>query len=666
MDIVQFVVLGLGLGATYAGVGTGLLLTYRATGIVNFAQTAIGMWGVFVFVELRTHGDLALPIGSIPLSKGAFPVVPSLVISLVYAMALGVACYWLVFRPLRRAPELGQVVGSVALMLTLAAWATVRFSSTQVPVEALLPRGSVDLLGTTLSTQAMSMAAVMAAIGIAVWAYLRFTRVGIATNASAENAPALELMGFSPHLLATIALGFSAGIAALGMTFGASLSGLSVANGIALIVPGLAVLLVARLRSVGLVVVSALALGAFQSVLSMFATKPWWPYWAKSGLEYVLFFLIIIVILLISGRSFVARGTVETVKLPDVRIPRFRPIPAIVSIAVAAAGLILLQGSNRYAFTMTLILTVLAISFVVIVGYLGQVSLAQLAFAGAAGFCLSKLTLNTGIPFPLTFLISALAAAGLGVLVALPALRIRGSQLAIVTLAAALVMERFIFGNVEFTPVTGNLIEPATLFGLDLGVSGGQDVARLPFSIMVLVVLVLIAVLFVRVASGITGRIFLAVRANERSAASSGVNVRAAKLIGFALAAFIAGVAGTLIGSAQGQISASSFSVTMGLTFFAVAYLGGITSLGGAVVAGIIAPSGIVYGLLHQQFGGDVYALVSGILMILTAILNPVGIAGATRQQLAAARRFLGRRRSGGASGDGVPAGVTVDAGPAR
>jgi branched-chain amino acid transport system permease protein len=229
-------------------------------------------------------------------------------------------------------------------------------------------------------------------------------------------------------------------------------------------------------------------------------------------------------------------------------------------------------------------------------------------------------------------------------LVALPAFRIRGAQLAIVTIAAALAIERFVFNNYTLSPPEGNPIADATLFGLNLGVREGRDLSRIAFSLMVLVIAAVLVWAFLRVASGDTGRAFLAVRANERAAASSGIDVRRTKLIGFAISAFIAGIAGCLIGFSRGQLSAESFSVFAGLQVLAVAYLGGITSVGGAIVAGILGPLGIVYTLLRGVFDlGDYYLLISGLGLIITALLNPVGIAGATREQVAWVRRKLSR-----------------------
>jgi branched-chain amino acid transport system permease protein len=352
------------------------------------------------------------------------------------------------------------------------------------------------------------------------------------------------------------------------------------------------------------------------------------------------------VILFAFGKRLPARGTLQMVRLPDVVIPRIVPWKAAALIAVAVLCLVFFNPTYRFGLTTSLIVAMLALSYVVITGFLGQISLAQSAFAGAAGFTLSKLTTAWDVPFPLAILACALVAAALGMLVALPAFRIRGVQLAIVTIAAALAIERFVFDNYSLTPATGNPIGRPTLFGLDFAVRSGRDLSRLSFSLMVLVVLVLVVLLFVRIGRGDTGRAFLAVRANERAAASAGIDVRRTKLIGFGLSAFIAGIAGCLIGYSQGQLSAESFSVVVGLTILAVAYLGGITSFGGALVAGVLGPLGLVYTALHQWFDlGNAYALITGIGLITTAILNPSGIAGETRHQVEWLSRTLRGRR---------------------
>jgi branched-chain amino acid transport system permease protein len=632
--LIEFAALGLGLGAVYVGLSTGLLLVYRATGIINFAQGAMAMWGAYVFARLQDDGSLVLPVGTL-----YFPEPPgvavSLAIGLLNALVLGVLAHYLVFRPVRRAPALAQVVVSIGLMVSLQALAVIRFGPNSVSIDSFLPGGSFTVGGAHIGQRELTMTAIMVVLAALVWGYLRFTHSGRATRAAAENERGAVLMGFSADRLALIALVFGTLVSTVAVMLGGALTGLSPTNYTLLVVPALAVLLVARLESVWLAVGGSLVLGIFQSELSLLSTRTWWPTWAQSGLDQVLPFLLVMVILFAFGKRLPARGTLQAIRLPDVTVPRIVPWKAGALVAVAVLCLVLFNQTYRFGLTTSMIVAMLALSYVLITGYLGQISLAQSAFAGAAGFTLSKVTTHWNLPFPVAIIGCALVAAVLGMLVALPAFRIRGVQLAIVTIAAALAIERFVFDNYSLTPATGNPIGRPELFGLNFAVRQGRDLARLSFSLMVLVILILVVLLFVRIARGDTGRAFLAVRSNERAAASTGINVRRTKLIGFGLSAFIAGIAGCLTGYSQGQLSAESFSVVVGLTILAVAYLGGITSFGGAIVAGLLGPLGLVYTALHQWFDlGDAYALITGIGLITTAILNPSGIAGEFRKQV--------------------------------
>ena len=171
--------------------------------------------------------------------------------------------------------------------------------------------------------------------------------------------------------------------------------------------------------------------------------------------------------------------------------------------------------------------------------------------------------------------------------------------------------------------------------GLDFPVQVGRDVARWSFGVVVLIVLTVLCVLVANLAKSATGRRFLAVRSNERAAASVGINVSLNKLLAFAIASFLAGIGGSFIGYSRGQLSADSFAALVGISFLAFAYLGGITSVSGALVAGLSAPLGLMFIFIDRNLNlGSSYGLIGGIGLILTAIFNPIGIAGATRQSV--------------------------------
>ncbi len=322
--------------------------------------------------------------------------------------------------------------------------------------------------------------------------------------------------------------------------------------------------------------------------------------------------------------------------------------------------LLVTGGSYRFGIITSMIMGVVALSFVVLTGLLGQVSFAQAAFAGVGGFALSKLATSAGLGFPWAPLGAALIACVLGLVVGLPALRIRGTQLAVVTVALGLAFEQAVFSNTSLSGVFGAVVPPPLLPGLDLSVRGGLDTARLGFGVLCLIVLTLAAWAVANLTRSGTGRRMLAVRSNERVSASVGISVTATKLTGFGLSAFIAGLGGALIGYSYGSVSVASFTALTGLAWLMLAYLGGITSIGGALTAGTLATLGIVFVAVNRliPMSGNVYQLVVAVGLILTAIFNPEGMAGAWRQRLE--RRAAARAEPAGPGGPGQ----TTEPGP--
>jgi len=646
-----FALIGLGAGAVYAGLGAGLVVAYKGTGIVNFAQGAIAMWGTYVYSELRASGDLVFPLVGVPhrLHLGeSVPFSAALALGIVSSALVGLAAHLVVFRPLRAAPTLAKVVASVGVMLTIQAIATLEFGSQQRVVASFLPNGRVEIAGLAVPQDRFYLAGFAIAAAALLWAWFRFTRIGLATRAAAENERAASLAGYSPDRLAGVAWLLSGALAGLFGILIAPLTGLNTVNFTLFIVPALAAALVGRLTSFGAACAAGLALGMAQSELLYLQTQSWYPRWAVAGAADALPFLLIIAALFAVGRSLPTRGAVRSERMPDVLRPTRVLAPAFVLTAVAASLLVVLDGSYRFGLIQSLILATLMLSFVVLTGLVGQISLAQAASAGVAGFALSKLGMHTGIPFPFSMLIAAGVATVLGVIAGVPALRIRGAQLAVVTLGAAVAIEEFVFNNPSFTPLRGNLIPDPTLFGTNLGIRGGHAFVRLTFGFLALAVLLLAALGVANIARGGTGRRLLAVRSNERAAAAAGVSVASTKLLAFAVSSFIAGIGGAMLGYSRGQLSAASFDTFTGLEFLVFAYLGGITSITGALVAGLLAPLGLVFVVLNRVVDlGSYYLLVSGLTVIAVAIFNPEGLDGAARRNIALLRRSVaGRRRA--------------------
>jgi branched-chain amino acid transport system permease protein len=206
-------------------------------------------------------------------------------------------------------------------------------------------------------------------------------------------------------------------------------------------------------------------------------------------------------------------------------------------------------------------------------------------------------------------------------------------------------------------PSTGGAKVPnPKLGGWDLGLILGDEASRPIFGLLLVVVATLLALGVANIRRSSSGRRMLAARSNERAASAAGINVARVKLQVFALSSFIAGIGGCLIAYRFGSVSDASFGTIASLTALAVAYLGGITCVSGAVASGITAASGVAFYGMARLTGslGQWETLIGGVLLILTAVLNPEGIAGGIRAKVHAARSAASARvgpRSGGARG---------------
>jgi branched-chain amino acid transport system permease protein len=644
----SFLVLGLAAGAVYAALATGILAVYKASRVVNFAQGAMAMWGGYVYVTVRNNGDVVLPAGSFSLGAPA-TTVTAIIIGAVSGLLISLLAYFLVFRPLRHAPALAQVVASFGVLLTMQALVILRFGAESVNAPPILTAGNVSLFGTEVSGTALALAGIAVLFAVLLGCYMQYTKYGVATRAASENERFTILTGFSTSRLSIIAWSISGLLSTMAVILASATTGLNSENYTLYVIPALGAVLVARFTSIAAATAAALLIGMFQGAVTLASTQSWWPDWASpAGVSSALPFIVIVVALFVVGDKLPRRGAIVEKSLPRVDLPRVRPIPLTAAVAVFVVLLLVANGTYRFGLTTTLILAMICLSYVVLTGYLGQVSLAQAAFAGTAGFMLSKLTTQWGVPFPFDLLLASLAATLVGLLVAIPAIRIRGTQLAIVTLAAAAVIQSFIFNNPQLLGKGGTaspIVEPR-LLGLDLSVREGNVIARLPFSLLVLVLFVVVALGLVRILSGATGKAFLAVRSNERAAAAAGLNVAVIKAVGFGMSAFIAGLGGCLLGYSRGQLSVASFTVFVGIAFLAFAYLGGITTLTGAVLAGVFGPLGVVYTFLDTELDfGQYYTLISGLGLLSAAVFNPSGMVGAVQETR---DRILSKRRRAG------------------
>ncbi len=239
------------------------------------------------------------------------------------------------------------------------------------------------------------------------------------------------------------------------------------------IVPALAAALIAGFTSFGIACAAGIGLGIIGSLLQYVTALSWFPTAggvALPGVYELVVFILIVLFMYLRGASLPSRGELVERRLPEAPRPQRLAVTAPAVALVCAIALVVLPFDFREALVNTMIGTLIALSLVVITGFVGQISVVQLTLAGVSGFAISHLAVNAGIAFPIAPLLGAGVALILGLITAASALRVRGVSLAVVTLAAVVAITNFGFVNTTWGGgQTGSPVPEPKLLGLDLG-----------------------------------------------------------------------------------------------------------------------------------------------------------------------------------------------------
>lgn len=658
IDYLKFLVLGLGSGAIIAAVALGLTLTYRASGVINFAQGAMASWVAYTYYSLRTEGAIPLfPLPWLPNKlqiSGPMDAVPAIFCAMLVAVCLGYLTYYLVFRPLRTAPALAKIVASVGIMLMIQSAIVLNYGAGQRSLPAILPIDTLRFLGIAIGKDRLILVGLVLFATILLWALYRHTEFGRKTRAAAENETLAILMGISVDRLATCNWILGSVLAGLVGIFVSPVTGLTPSGLTLVVIPALAAALLAGFSSFWIAAIAGLAIGMGQSVLLLVQLRvSWWP---DIGLDKAMPFLIIVASILLLGRNLPGRGQIETRSLPEAFAPaltKLRLVNYFLLFLGAAVAAVYLPFEYRSALNNTFIGVILALSLVVITGFAGQIGLAQMTLAGFAAFALSTFQTRFELPMAVSVLLAVFASACVGVIFALPALRTRGASLAIVTLAGGMAIQQTFFTREGwFGAVTSKSVSAPQLFGAELG---PQSVSRIGdgmipdpvFGLALLLVCTVACISVMRLRRSHLGAAMLAVRANERASAAAGINVAAVKIAAFGIGGMLAGLGGVAFAYNLASYTAKSFDIFTSLGLLALAYLGGISTVGGAIWAGLMYTQGLSVVLIDDLFEvGRYEGYIAGISLILTAVLYGEGIDGANRAFFKSLKSFFERRKA--------------------
>ena len=637
-DIALFILLGLGAGAVIAGIAMAVVVTYSGSGIINLSTGAVSMVAAYTFWALRTD-YFGFAVAS----------APAVAVTIMVSVLVGVLSELLVFRPLRTSSPLAKLVASLGILLTLQATILLWFGSPSKQIPSVFPNNIVDVFGTSIPANRFWMAAIVVLVAFTLTALYRWTRFGLATRAAAENEVFGMLAGISPNQLSMANTVLASALAGAMGIVAAPLAQADSSTLVLFVVPALAAALFAGFTSIGIACLAGFGVGIGQSLMSYVSTLSWFPTDKGNplpGVQALLTFALLVLALSLRGRSLPTRGELVEKRLPAAPRPQRLARPAVLLAVVGVVLLVVLPFGYRQSLMLSLVGMVVCLSLVVITGFVGQVSLAQVTLAGVSGFVVSHLFVRAGIGFPWGPLAGSVAAVVVGLIVGVSALRVRGASLAVVTLAGVIAIEQFGFASSRWgAGATGSPVGQPTLFGVAIGGNAsfrGLD-DKLPSPVLGFVYLVGVIALCLLVSNlrrSVLGQQMLAVRANERAAAAAGINVARVKITAYAISSFIAGTAGWMYAYNFGSVSAARFGILIALGFVAFAYIGGITMVSGAVIGGLVATEGLVPHFFQTILGisGNWTLLVGGLILIVTLIQNPEGVAGTTYRKRHAAK----------------------------
>lgn len=605
-EVIRFALLGLGVGSLYALASQGLIVIYRGTGVLNFSLGATAIAGVFLQYELQYEQGL-------PFFVSAF-------FGVALSALLGVLTHWMIMRPLqrKRASTLVQVLATLGVLITVQAGVVIRYGSNPRQVPSWLPTDRVTLWSNvSITADRLILLGIGSASALLLWLLYRATQFGLATEAVSESERSAAAVGISPNRIAVINWGLGSGLAAFAGMLVVPIITLQVTAMTALVLAALAAALVGDFRSFPIATAAGFALGIGQTLVGRYTTT--------EGLGPSLPFLVIIVMMVFRGRSLPLRDHYLN-RLPMIGNGRISWDWTIFACGAVVFIMLTKQAKWVDAITVSLGVSIVLLSIVVLTGYAGQLSLAQYSMAGFGAFVAGRLVAVFDIPFLLGLVAGVAAAVPLGIVFALPAVRTRGINLAIVTLGLGTTLELMVFRNRNLTGgVQGTQVGNPDLFGFDIG--SINHPARYGIFVLAMAMLTLWTVSNVR--RGRSGRRLIAVRTNERAAASLGINVMTAKLYAFAFASAIAALGGILLAFRLSSISYQSFTNFTSITYVGLALVGGVGHLLGAFIGATMATAGFNQQVLESTWDGvgKYIQLISGIAILLTVLANPDGVA---------------------------------------
>jgi branched-chain amino acid transport system permease protein len=559
---VSYTITGLFFGAAYAVAASGLVLTYTTTRVFNLAHGATSMIMAFLYWELHVNDGLPtwLSIG---------------LVLLVIAPLYGVVLERLVMRRLTDSPVSVVLVVTLGLFVFLVGVASYFWpSDKQRYVARFFGYDSFPLLGVQVYYHHLITIIVAAVTAAALYVLLNRTRIGTAMRAAVDNRELLQLFGAHADRVSMLSWSIGSSLAGLAGILLVSQTGLDYYSLTFLVINSFAAAMLGRLSSLPLTYVGAMVLG----LLVGYAQYVHSPQFLADGLQTSLPTLMLFAILIFVPQVRLRVGQVKGVLAPYVPSGRRAAAGSAGLLLASVLALPFLDATNTQRFGIAITYAIVMLSLVLLTGYGGFVSLAQLSFVGVGATVVAKMNTSS----PLAIVVAIVVAAAVGALVALPVLRLTGLYLALATIAFGQLMDNLVFKSNSLYGFGKFLrAKRVSLFGYNFDDTGA-------YVVLMVAVFVLLAMGLLALRRGPVGRLLIALRDSPAACGTLGLNQRWFRVAVFSASAGIAGLGGALLAGLNRFSTADDFQTMYSLLLLLAVVVAGVTTASGAFIGGML------------------------------------------------------------------------------
>ena len=584
--LLQYVLIGLALGAIYAIAASSLVVTFVSAGVLNFA------FGAMAYVVARFYFYLN--------SDKHMPVIPAALLALVvFAPLLGMLMYGLVFRHLRGRSQLIKIVSTIGLFVALPAVAKLFFGQgdpTTVPGLAGLNGKHWKVFGTPVTEDQVITYIFLIVVLVAGTFLLRVTDIGLRVRAMVDSEAMTSLSGTNPGRVALGVWAVSTSLAGLAGILVAP-TGLDPVHMTNLMAAAFACVVVARLRSLPGAIAAGLAMGVVTDVIQKYLPEnSSFTNAVITSVPFAFIFLALLVYVLKSGgidEDASAGGPLDRAVRPaqqqavdsgeTVAPDRlWEKVVGVIPLGIVFILPLLFNGSSTW---MPLVVTGLCYSvtfltFTIVTGEGGMLWLAQITFAGVGALGTAQFATEWHVPVLLAVVMAALIAAVLGAIIGLLTIRLGELYVGLATLTFGLLLESLVFSRSRFSQGGAGVI-------LDKPSGFDSVTNQLPFAYLTLAVFAVLAFLTWNLRRSTSGMALRGVRDSAPASVTLGLSVVQIKVLVGAIGAFVAAVGGAFIAMDAASAIPDYFSTFAGLVWLAVVVTMGVRSITAAAIAGL-------------------------------------------------------------------------------